>query len=151
MGGFTKLQLKNTSIECIEEHNALLRKHKVKKSFKFYSQKDVELEYQYFLNGEGNFPEDMFPKDKINSYEDFKLYWNPNKWFCPNFGSLKFDCYFNRTTKNEMNCIKNYIIDVLIFSECPFEYVSGEFEYFLERCDVSKIQLELIKNKIKIK
>ena len=158
MGGFTTLKLKDCSEENIKKHNELLRKHKVRKSISFYSESDIELEYLVFKDGKGHFPNHLFPADKIKTYRDFKKYWNPKalgEVFCPNNGTLVFDCYFGRTSDNAMRCLKNYIIDALLLSEyflnTPFEYASGSWSTYLERCSASKLGLELIREKIKEK
>lgn len=155
MGGFTKIVLKDKSIENIRKHNELLAKAKVRKEIRFYSEDDVKLEYEAFLKGEGAFPEHSFPKDKIKSYKDFTNYWSTEalgEVFVPKFGSLTFDCYFGRTSNNAMKCLKNYIIDTLLLREysmdSPFEYADGSWTTFLERCSASKLNLELINEKI---
>jgi hypothetical protein len=158
MGGFTKLVLKDKSIENIRKHNELLSKAKVRKGIRFYSDDDVRLEYDAFLNNEGIFPEHSFPKDKIKTYNDFTKYWSSEalgEIFVPKFGTLTFDCYFGRTSDNAMKCLKNYIVDTLLLSEyflkSPFEYASGSWSTYLERCSASKLDLELINEKIEDK
>ena len=158
MGGFTKLMLKDTSIENIRKHNELLAKAKVRKEIRFYSEDDVKLEYEYFKKGDGYFPDDQFPKDKINSYEDFTKYWSTEalgEVFVPEFGSLTFDCYFGRTSNNAMKCIKNYIVDTLVNADdwfSPvFDYASGSWSTFLERCSASKFDVFYINEKIREK
>ena len=155
MGGFTQIHLKDKSEENIAKHNKFLDDAKVKKTIRFYSESDVREEYKYFLANDGHFPESRFPKDKINSYEDFTKYWSTDALgsvFCPEFGSLSFDCYFGRTSDNAMRCIKNYIVDTLLKPEymfdSPFESTNGSWSTFLERCSISKLNLELIKEKI---
>jgi len=155
MGGFTKLVLKDKSIENIRKHNELLSKAKVRKSIRFYSEDDVRLEYEAFLKNDGVFPEYQFPKDKINSYEDFTKYWSTEalgEIFVPKFGMLTFDCYFGRTSNNAMKCLKNYIVDAFLLSEyfldSPFEYAGGSWSTYLERCSASKLDLQLINEKI---
>lgn len=156
MGGFTQLKLKDTSKENIAKHNKMLDVAKVRKAIRFYSEDDVKLEYDCFVRGVGTFPENQFPKDKIKSYNDFTKYWNPKtlgEVFCPPFGTLQFDCYFGRTTNNTMKCIKNYIIDTLLLFEnsgkTPFDCAEGSWSTFLERCSASKLNLELINERIK--
>ena len=158
MGGFTKLVLKDKSIDNIRKHNELLSKAKVRKGIRFYSDDDVRLEYDAFLNNEGIFPEHSFPKDKIKTYNDFTKYWSSEalgEIFVPKFGTLTFDCYFGRTSDNAMKCLKNYIVDTLLLSEyflkSPFEYASGSWSTYLERCSASKLDLELINEKIEDK
>jgi len=156
MGGFTQLKLKDNSEENIAKHNKMLDDAKVKKSFRFYSKNNVKEEYKAFVEGRGAFPENQFPKDKIKSYSDFKKYWNPKalgEVFCPEFGTLQFDCYFGRTSQNAMKNLKNYIINALLLPEysgkTPFDWASGSWTTFLERCSASKLNLELINEKIK--
>ncbi len=158
MGGFTKLVLKDKSVENIRKHNELLSKAKVRKGIRFYSDDDVRLEYDAFLNNEGVFPERSFPKDKIKTYNDFTKYWSSEalgEVFVPKFGTLTFDCYFGRTSDNAMKCLKNYIVDTLLLNEyfldSPFEYASGSWSTYLERCSASKLDLELINEKIEDK
>ena len=158
MGGFTKLVLKDKSIENIRKHNELLSKAKVRKGIRFYSEDDVRLEYDAFLNNQGVFPEHSFPKDKIKTYNDFTKYWSSEalgEVFVPKFGTLTFDCYFGRTSDNAMKCLKNYIVDTLLLNEyfldSPFEYASGSWSTYLERCSASKLDLELINEKIEDK
>lgn len=156
MGGFTTIQLKDTSPENIAFHNRLLDEAKVRKDIRFYSEDDVKLEYEAFVNGDGIFPDYHFPKDKIKSYEDFTKYWSTEalgEAFCPRFGMLTFDCYFGRTSDNAMKCIKNYIVEVLLhekyfFEPVPFSKLGGSFSTFLERCSASKLNLELIDEKL---
>jgi len=158
MGGFTQLKLKDTSEENIEKHNKILDDLKVRKCFRFYSESDVKKEYEAFIKGEGAFAEHLFPKDKIKSYNDFKKYWNPKalgEIFCPPAGTIQFDCYFGRTSKRAMKGIKDYIINALLLPEnfmtTPFEGASGSWTTFLERCSASKLNLELINERIKEK
>lgn len=156
MGGFTQLKLKDTSEENIEKHNKMLDALKVRKEIRFYSENDIKKEYEYFVRGEGAFPENQFPKDKIKSFKDFKKYWNPKalgEIFCPTNGTLQFDCYFGRTSKRAMKGIKDYIITALLlpenFMNTPFDKATGSWTAFLERCSASKLNLELINEKIK--
>lgn len=155
MGGFTTLKLKDTSKENIDKHNQMLKDAKVRKALRFYSEDDVRFEYQAFINFEGAFPNDQFPREKIKSYEDFTKYWNTEalgECFCPEFGTLIFDCYYGRTSKNAMKCLKDYIINALLLVEntgkTPFECANGSWSTFLERCGASKLDLELINEKI---
>lgn len=151
MGGFTKIQLLDTSEENIQLHNELLAKHKVKKCFRFYSVKDIEFEYEAFKNGEGNFPEHLFPRDEIKCFKSFRKYWSPEAIgdvFCPPIGALTFDACYGRTSNNAMRCIKNYLIDVMTTIDIGFLkevwVVSGSFSVFMERCSASKINKELL-------
>jgi hypothetical protein len=158
MGGWTKLQLKDTSEENIAKHNQMLVSAGVIKKYRFYSEEDVLNEFVYFKRGEGAFPENQFPKDKIKSFNDFKKHWNTKalgEVFCPPFGSLTFDCYYSRTSKRAMCNMKNYIINALLlpenFMNTPFSYAEGSWSTFLERCGASKLNLALINEKIKEK
>ena len=65
MGGLTKIHLKDPSKENIKFVNDILVGMKLAKSFRFYSEADVELEYKCFVDGEGTFPDDQFPKNQI--------------------------------------------------------------------------------------
>lgn len=158
MGGFTQLKLKDTSEENIAKHNKMLAGAKVISKYRFYSENDVKEEYEYFIRGEGAFSERQFPKDKIKSYRDFKKYWNPKalgEVFCPEFGTLQFDCYFGRTSARALKHIKNYVVDALLapenFMNSPFSHAEGSWSTFLERCGASKLNLELINKYIKEK
>jgi len=154
MGGFTEIFLRDKSKENIAKHNQMLVDAKVKKSFRFYSMEDVELEYEAYKKGDGEFPGHLFPPFRIHSLTDFMKYWNPQalgSCFVPHIGSLTFDCYFGRTSDNAMKCIKNYIITALLeapFGEPVFEKVGGSWSTYLERCSASKLDLELINEKI---
>jgi len=132
MGGFTTVKLKDTSRENIDRQNAKLELFGVAKKYRFYSESDVILEYEAFKVDDGVFPEHQFPKDKINSYEDFKKYWSPEalgEIFCPHFGTLNFDCYFGRTSDRAMRNIGKYIAENID----EIEGVSGSFTTFMER------------------
>jgi hypothetical protein len=133
MGGFTKIQLKDTSQENIDEQNQRLREYGLRKNLKFYSERDIEKEYEYFLKNDGNYPERMFPRDQINSLEDFKKYWNPRavgEAFVPPVGALTFDCYFGRTSKRAMHAIACWILSH--GDSHPFT-TSGSYSTFVER------------------
>lgn len=118
-----------------------------KKKYRFYSEDDIKLEYDSFKKGKGVFPERLFPRDKIKSYDDFKRYWSPKKLgvvFVPEIGMLTFDCYFGRTSKRAMHNIARY----LLMNIDKIESVSGSYSTFVERCGYSekkqKILLTLI-------
>lgn len=144
MGGFTLIRLKNCSNENIKEQNKKLAECKVAKRYRFYSEDDVKLEYEYYKKGDGNFPEHLFPKDKINSYTDFKKYWSSEalgEVFVPNFGTLTFDCYFGRTSKRAMHNIAMY----LRLNYSQIKETNGSYSTFVERCGYSeKTQKELM-------
>ena len=132
MGGFTVVYLKDRSEENIRKHNELLKKYGVAKRYRFYSIEDVKFEYESFTKGLGVFPEHTFPKDKINSFDDFCKYWNPKtvgEIFVQYTGSISFDCYFGRTSKRAMRNLGRYFGDHYneIFA------VSGSFDTFMER------------------
>lgn len=140
MGGFTVIYLKDRSEENIRKHNELLAKHRVPKRYRFYSMADVQFEYDGFCKGTGVFPEHMFPKSKIRSFEDFKKYWNPEavgEVFVPYTGSMSFDCYFGRTSKNAMRNIGKYLLE----NHNDILAVSGSFTTFMERASFSKYNL----------
>jgi len=133
MGGFTTLKLRDTSQENIEQHNQHLDELGVAKRYRFYGMRDVKLEYEAFKAGKGVFREDLFPPDKINSFEDFLKYWNPRalgEVFVPHFGSLNFDSYFGRTSKRAMHGIARYL---LIYGD-HIRTTSGSYSTFVERC-----------------
>jgi len=144
MGGFTQIKLKDTSNKNIKHQNSLLREYGVKKSLTFYSIDDVKFEYESFTKGLGTFPNHMFPKDKINSFNDFKKYWNSEalgEVFCPKFGSLVFDCYFGRTSKNAMRKLGKY----LAANHQHIKQAEGSFTTFMER-GMTKIERNTIIN-----
>jgi len=76
MGGFTTIRLKDNSQANIDLHNQKLREFNLAKKYSFYSIEDIEFEYEAFVKGNGVFPDHLFPKDKINSFNDFKKYWS---------------------------------------------------------------------------
>ncbi len=143
MGGWTEIRLRDKSERNIERLNALLDRAKIAKKFRFYSIKDVEFEYSSFVAGKGVFPEDMFPRHLINSFKDFREYWNPKKQplWCRPFGSLTLDCYYGRTSERAMFGIGKFIIDNLD----EIEEASGEFGTYIER-GMTPRQQEKVKN-----
>lgn len=121
MGGLTKIHLKDPSKENIKFVNDILTGMKLAKNFRFYSEVDVQLEYKAFVDDEGVFNEDQFPKNKIKSYDDFKNYWSTEalgEVFVPKFGCLSFDCYFGRTSQTSMNIIAKFLYS--------YRYLIGE-------------------------
>jgi hypothetical protein len=146
MGGLTKIHLKDPSKENIKFVNDILTGMKLAKSFRFYSEADVELEYKCFVDGEGTFPDDQFPKNQIKSYDDFKNYWSTEalgEVFVPKFGCLSFDCYFGRTSQTAMNLIANFLYSYrYLIGE-----VSGSYLTFVnDKISISqKKRVELIK------
>jgi hypothetical protein len=143
MGGFTQVFLKEVSRENIDKHNARLELNKVPKKYRYYSEQDIILEYEAFLIGDGVFEERLFPRDKINSLEDFKKYWSPEalgEVFVPHVGTLRFDCYFGRTSKRAMRNIGRYLAD----NVRHIKKVSGSFSTFCER-GMTKLEREIMK------
>lgn len=146
MGGFTVVYLKDRSEANIAKHNELLAKYKVAKKYRFYSLADVRFQYDAFKANKGIFPAEQFPKDKIKTFDDFQRYWNPNaigEVFVAFTGSLSFDCYFGRTSKNAMRNIGRYIAD----HWHDILAVSGSFDTFMER-GMNKLERQLITEKI---
>jgi hypothetical protein len=130
MGGFTKIMLKDVSEENIKKQNSILAKMKVDKNFRFYSEKNVIDEYKYYKKGDGNYPDHLFPKDKIKSYKDFTKYWSTSalgEVFVPPFGSLTFDCYFGRTEEITLNKIAKYLIN----NFDQIAYCTGSYSTFI--------------------
>ena len=72
MGGFTTIKLKEVDDISIKIENQKLSELKVAKKYRFYSEDDIKLEYDSFKKGKGVFPERLFQRDKIKSYDDFK-------------------------------------------------------------------------------
>ena len=144
MAGFTAIYLKDCSQKNIDEQNKKLAAYKVAKQYRFYSLENVRKEYEYFLKGDGYFPEDQFPRNKIKSFEDFRKYWSTESLgevFVPKFGSLTFDCYFGRTSKRAMHNIANYLIDNISL----IKGTNGLFSTFVERCGKYKyVKKELL-------
>lgn len=137
MGGFTKIQLKDCSQQNIDEQNQKLQEYGLRKGIRFYGPRDVEEEYQYYLKGDGNYPEHLFPRDEIHSLEDFKKYWSTEalgEVFVPPFGALKFDCYFGRTSKRAMHAIARWILQ---HGETEAISTSGSYSTFVERSGYS--------------
>jgi len=131
MGGFTVIYLKDRSEENIRKHNKLLKQYKVAKKIHFYSMENVQFEYDSFMKGLGVFPDQLFPKDKINTLEDFCKYWSPvavGEVFVPYNGSMTFDCYYGRTSKRAMRNIGKYIYD----NYKDILAVYGSFNTFME-------------------
>ena len=101
------------------------------------------LEYEAFCNKKGVFPDYLFPRHKIKSYKDFKKYWNSKKLgtvFVPEFGTLTFDCYFNRTSKRAMKNIAKYLLNNIN----QINSVSGSFSTFVERCGYGKEKQKIL-------
>ncbi len=143
MGGYTELRLKNCSRDNIDVHNARLELARVPKQYRFYSKAEVIFEYESFKVGKGVFPEHLFPKDKINSFEDFKKYWSGKHLganFCPPFGTLRFDCYFGRTPHKVMRKLGKYLLKNI----SEFKKAEGSFESFMEKVMTDE-EIEIVK------
>lgn len=129
MGGFTKIQLRDTSEENIKKCNQELEDFGLRKDIRFNSEEEVKFEYDGFVNGEGVFPEDQFPRDEIRTYEDFRRRWLAHPFVRP-IGALTFDCYFGRTSKTAMHALARW----LLLSLDEVKEVSGSYSTFVERC-----------------
>ena len=133
MGGWTAIRLKDTSRHNIDVHNAKLETLKVNKKYRFYSEYDTIVEYEFFKIGVGAWDERFFPKDKIKSYNDFKKYWSSEalgEVFVPNMGTLTLDVYFGRTPKKTMRKIGKYFMQNID----AIKEVDGSSWTFFERC-----------------
>lgn len=142
MGGITKIILKDTSEQNIVAHNTRLDIAGVPKKHRFYGEADIIAEYEYFKANDGNFPEDQFPKDKINSLNDFKKYWSTEalgEVFVPKNGTLTFDCYFGRTSEKAMRAIGKYVVE----NRDEIKETGGSFSTFIER-GMTKLEREII-------
>jgi hypothetical protein len=133
MGGFTSIKLKDCSRGNIVRQNTILDIYKVPKKYRFSClENEQAIEYEYFKRGMGSFPERQFPKNKINSLEDFKKFWTPEalgEVFVPPSGTLQFDCYFGRTSKKAMRKMGRYIAENIR----EFKEFEGSFSTFMER------------------
>lgn len=137
MGGWTKIQLKDTSQENIDQQNERLREYGLRKDIRFYSEKDIIKEWEHYQNDGPEerakyYPPHMFPQD-IQTLEEFKKYWNPEAIgvvFCPKIGALHFDCYFGQTSKTAMHKIAYWI---LCHGESQGIRTEGSYSTFVER------------------
>ena len=137
MGGFTKIQLLDTSQENIDKQNERLREYGLRKSLKFYSEKDIRKEWEFYQKDDPEarkkyYPEHLFPQN-ISSFEEFKKYWSTShlgEVFVPPIGALTFDCYFGRTSKRAMHAIAHWII---WHGETEGIRTSGSYSTFVER------------------
>jgi hypothetical protein len=133
MGGFTTIRLKDNSQANIDLHNQKLREFKLAKKYYFYSIKNIKIEYEGFVKGEGVYPDHLFPKDKINSFKDFRKYWSTKaigESFCPPFGVLRCDVYYSRMSERNKRALGRYFmanIDAI-------KEVNGSSTAFFERC-----------------
>jgi len=143
MGGYTSIQLKDTSEKNILIQNAKLAELGVPVKYHFYSLNDVKYEYAMFVTRDkrANFPVDMFPPSQIHSLEDFQKFWNNKKLasFCPPFGSLNFDCYFGRTSDRAMRAIGKYVVQNYL----EIEKIEGSVDDLMERGMSSRQQIFL--------
>jgi hypothetical protein len=142
MGGFTKIYLRDNSRENVSTQNARLELMGVPKQYRFYSEDDVILEYESFRIGDGTFPDDQFPREKIKTLEDFKEFWNPKalgEVFAPYIGCLSFDCYFGRTSKRAMRLIGKYLVE----NHDQIDTTGGSFSTFMER-GMTKLERQII-------
>lgn len=133
MGGFTQIKLKDCSLENIEQQNRVLEAYKVPKKYRFSNlEKEQQEQYGWFLKKMGDFPAHLFPRDQIHTLQDFKRFWSPSalgEIFVPYSGTLQFDCYFGRTSKNAMRRIGKYVAANLD----QFKEFDGSFSTFMER------------------
>jgi hypothetical protein len=132
MGGHTVIYLKDKSQKNIDIQNARLEIGKVPQKYRFYSERDVIYQYESFKMNLGEFPKFQFPKDEINSLEDFKKFWSTEALgsvFVPPYGTLTFDCCFGRTSDGALRKMGKYVASNLdeIIS------VRGSFTTFVER------------------
>jgi len=136
MGGFTSIQLQDTSQEHIDQQNAELDALGVAKRYRFYSEKNIRKEWEHYQNDGPAARKkyySQFPQD-ITSYETFKLWWSPKRWgtcFIPEVGMLTFDCYFGRTSKRAMHGIARFLLYTL---DGEIKETSGSYSTFVERC-----------------
>ena len=150
MGGFTEIYLRDKSIENIRKQNEKLKAIGVTK-MSFYSEDDIQKEWEAFQKNDGVFPEHLFPRDKIKTFQDFKRYWSPEALgacFVPYSGSLVFDCYFGRTSKRQMNLLRKYLMGYDENLKCNIhliEKVSGSFSTFVERGKFTKLETQILK------
>ena len=151
MGGFTQIYLRDKSIENIRKQNAKLKEMGIVK-MNFYSDDDINIEWEAYKNRNGAFPEHQFPIG-IKTFEDFKQYWSPEalgEVFCPQTGSLTFDCYFGRTSKRQMNLLRKYLMGYDENLRCNInliEKVSGSFSTFVERGGFTKLEIQMLKER----
>ena len=153
MGGFTEIFLRDKSIENIRKQNARLKAIGVSKMY-FYSDDNIQKEWEAFKKNEGVFPEHLFPREKIKTFDDFKRYWSPKalgSCFVPYNGSLTFDCYFGRTSKRQMKLLRKYLMDYDFetsrFNIDLIENVSGSFSTFVERGGFTKLDQQMLKDR----
>ncbi len=133
MGGYTTIRLKDNSQANIDLHNQKLLEFKLHKKYHFYSIKDIKFEYECFIKGDGVFPEHQFPKDKINSFKDFRKYWSTKaigETFCPPFGVLRCDVYYSRMSERNKRALGRYFMANI----GAIKKVDGSSTTFFERC-----------------
>ena len=137
MGGFTKIRLRDTSIENIRRQNLKLRECGVAKKYHFYSDDDIRIKYLAFREGKGEFKPEFFPPHLINTFNDFKKFWSPSalgEIFVPKTGTLVLNSYFGRISSRAMNRIARY----LLINLSQIKEVGGSFSTFVERCGYGK-------------
>ena len=131
MGGFTKIQLRDTSEENIDKCNQELREFGLRKDISFNSEKSIREEWEFYQNDS---PEDRrkyyhnFPQD-ITEYSEFRKHWLAHPFVRP-IGALTFDCYFGRTSTRAMHAIARW----LLLSLDEVKHVEGSYSTFVERC-----------------
>lgn len=135
MGGFTTIAIKkNVDVEI---ENIKLDLLKVPKKLRYYTDRDIKFEYVAFTMGLGAFSEHQFPKDKINSLEDFRKYWSSEalgEVFCPKENTLTLDTYFGRTSDYAMKKLLKYVCD----NVDNIDFVSGSFGTMVEKVATKK-------------
>tara|TARA_Y100000034_G_scaffold59126_1_gene71966 strand:+ start:185 stop:643 length:459 start_codon:yes stop_codon:yes gene_type:complete len=138
MGGFTKVQLRDTSADNIARHNARLEIAGVPKKYRYQSPHATVVEYEWYLakqadaSVDATYPKHMFPPSKIKSFADFQRFWNTDaagEVFIPPVGALTFDCYFGRMSKKAMRAVAKY----LVANYDHIASVDGSFSTFMER------------------
>ena len=144
------ITLKDKGTENCAVHNMILKyDYKCAKYLQFNSVAHTKFEYEGFKRGVGVFPEHVFNRDEIQTFEDFEKVWNPDcvgEIFVPRYGTGKFDCYFGRTPNATMGNIAKYLFE---FSD-DIESVSGiSTDTFLERATAPSYVINGIKELIK--
>lgn len=125
MGGFTKIKLEDTTDVAIRHKNNELETLGIPKKYRFYSEFDVRLEYEYYKLGVGNYPDFIF--EGVKDYQAFKRKWLA--WTHYEIGALHFDCYFGRTGKRAMRQIGKFVFR----NQKSIASISGSFDTFIER------------------
>lgn len=143
------ITLKDKSTENCAVHNMILKHdYKCEKYLTFNSVAHTKFEYEGFKRGFGVYPEHIFKRDEIETFEDFEKFWSPDcigEVFVPHYGSGNFDCYFGRTPNGTMGRIAKYLFD---FSN-DIESISGSTETFLERATAPAYVIDAVKRLVK--